>query len=104
MPVAMISTRTSPCFGPSRSTSTISSGCLAAKATAARVFMSRSPEFRALCREKAPYPTADARIVVGPVERDHGGAGIGHAVMALGDQRLGEGGREFRMELKRYRR
>src|SRR6476659_6147473 len=40
MPVAMISTSTSPCFGPSRSTSTISRGCLAAKATAARVFMS----------------------------------------------------------------
>src|SRR6476646_9117282 len=40
MPVAMISTSTSPALGPSRSTSTISSGCLGAKATAARVFMS----------------------------------------------------------------
>src|SRR4051794_32557901 len=39
MPVALISTRTSPTFGPSRSTSTISSGLLASKATAARVFI-----------------------------------------------------------------
>src|SRR3954469_12471758 len=39
MPVAMISTSTSPAFGPSRSSSTISSGCLAAKAIAARVFI-----------------------------------------------------------------
>src|SRR5450631_1594134 len=39
MPVAMISTRTSPAFGPSRSSSTISSGFLAWKATAARVFI-----------------------------------------------------------------
>src|SRR5580698_7151849 len=42
MPVALISTRTSPAFGPSRSSSTISSGFLAAKATAARVFISYS--------------------------------------------------------------
>src|SRR5215813_7609430 len=40
MPVALISTRTSPAFGPSRSTSTISSGFLASNATAARVFIS----------------------------------------------------------------
>src|ERR1700761_7279850 len=39
MPVALISTRTSPAFGPSRSSSTISSGFLASKATAARVFI-----------------------------------------------------------------
>src|SRR5579863_1267723 len=39
MPVALISTRTSPAFGPSRSSSTISSGFLASNATAARVFM-----------------------------------------------------------------
>src|SRR5215469_6269794 len=39
MPVALISTRTSPAFGPSRSSSTISSGFFASKATAARVFM-----------------------------------------------------------------
>src|SRR5258708_15099138 len=42
MPVALISTRTSPAFGPSRSSSTISSGFLAAKATAARVFIPNS--------------------------------------------------------------
>src|SRR6478752_3703674 len=52
MPVALISTRTSPTFGPSRSTSTISSGFLASKATAARVFIlsssnsSRAPRTR----------------------------------------------------------
>src|SRR6476620_1842358 len=39
MPVALISTRTSPAFGPSRSSSTISSGFFAWKATAARVFI-----------------------------------------------------------------
>src|SRR5690606_15468166 len=38
-PVALISMRTSPALGSSRSTSTISSGLPAAKATAARVFM-----------------------------------------------------------------
>src|SRR5678815_3593186 len=43
MPVAMISTKTSPAFGPSRSTSTISSGFFASNATAARVFMSSGP-------------------------------------------------------------
>src|SRR6185312_10135446 len=39
MPVALISTSTSPALGPSRSSSTISSGFFASKATAARVFM-----------------------------------------------------------------
>src|SRR5918993_3406940 len=39
IPVAMISTSTSPALGPSRSSSTISSGCLGAKATAALVFI-----------------------------------------------------------------
>src|SRR5215469_4317497 len=43
MPVALISTRTSPVFGPSRSSSTISSGFFASKATAARVFMILNP-------------------------------------------------------------
>src|SRR5439155_21442164 len=40
MPVALISTSTSPSRGPSRSTSTISSGLAFSKATAARVFIS----------------------------------------------------------------
>src|SRR6185503_18361169 len=39
MPVARISTRTSPAFGPSSSTSTTSSGLPAAQAIAARVFI-----------------------------------------------------------------
>src|SRR3977135_2576028 len=42
MPVALISTRTSPAFGPSRSSSTISSVFFAPNATAARVFMLNS--------------------------------------------------------------
>src|ERR1700753_3519457 len=48
IPVALISTRTSPAFGPSRSSSTISSGFLASKATAARVFISGSLVYTAL--------------------------------------------------------
>ena len=43
MPVALISTSTSPALGPSRSTSMISSGFPAATATAARVFMGYPP-------------------------------------------------------------
>src|SRR4029079_4155557 len=39
MPVAFISTRTSPAFGPSSSSSMISSGFVASDATAARVFI-----------------------------------------------------------------
>src|ERR1700729_1934555 len=43
MPVALISTRTSPAFGPAKSTVTISSGLPAAVATAALVFMLQYP-------------------------------------------------------------
>ena len=42
IPVALISTSTSPAFGPSRSSSTISSGFFASNATAARVFILNS--------------------------------------------------------------
>ncbi len=41
-PVALISTSTSPAFGPSSSTSSITSGLPASYATAARVFMETS--------------------------------------------------------------
>src|SRR6187402_862165 len=51
MPVAMISTSTSPAFGPSRSSSTISSGRFASNATAARVFIAVSPVLRAAAYE-----------------------------------------------------
>src|ERR1700712_419513 len=56
MPVALISTRTSPAFGPSRSSSTISSGFLASNATAARVFMCFSPNIllEPVAREQIP--------------------------------------------------
>src|SRR5215813_6766735 len=46
IPVALISISTSPAFGPSRSTSMISSGFPAATATAARVFMVTPPHDR----------------------------------------------------------
>src|SRR3954463_6059274 len=102
MPVAMISTNTSPAFGPSRSTSTISSGCLGAKATAARVFIVQlSPDVSRLCLQEPPYPTADALIVVRRVERSDRRVGLVHPVVAHLDQRLGESRREFRMELER---
>src|SRR6476659_1933985 len=104
MPVALSSTSTSPAFGPSRSTSTISSGFFASNATAARVFMRGSPLACCLCLQEAPYPRRDARIVVRRVERRDRPVRIGHAVMTLLDQRLGEGGREFRVELERDRR
>src|SRR5258708_6784355 len=52
MPVALISTRTSPVFGPSRSISMISSGFFASKATAARVFI-----FSFLSRSSTPLDT-----------------------------------------------
>src|SRR3954451_10285373 len=42
MPVALISIRTSPALGPSRSSSMISSGFFASNATAARVFIVNS--------------------------------------------------------------
>ena len=58
MPVAMISTSTSPAFGPSRSSSTISSGCLASKATAARVFMVVSS---LLCASPCHLPRPSAK-------------------------------------------
>src|SRR5262249_3010866 len=101
----MISTSTSPALGPSRSTSTISSGCLGAKATAARGFMSRSPlgGSRRLCLEEAPYPTGYALIVVGRIERCDRRFRVRHDIVALLDQRLGEVRREFRMELERDR-
>ena len=40
-------------------------------------------------------------IVIGPVQRGDGGVGIGNAVIAFCDQRLGEGWFELRMELER---
>src|SRR5207253_2143494 len=107
MPVAMISTSTSPALGPSMSTSTISSGCLGAKATAARVFMVppnySSPRqtgggnrFR-LCLQEAPYPTSNPFIVVRRVQRSDRRLRIWNDVVAHLDQRLRERGREFRM-------
>src|SRR3954462_15852170 len=102
MPVAMISTNTSPAFGPSRSTSTISSGCLGAKATAARGFIVQPPpDVPRLCLQEPPYPTADALIVVRRVERSDGRLGLVHPAVAHLAQRLRESGGEFRMELER---
>src|SRR3984957_12463420 len=70
MPVALISTRTSPAFGPSRSSSTISSGFFASNATAARVFILCSCyalQHRKTCRhlrtlvDDFPTPSFDPR-------------------------------------------
>ena len=114
MPVAMISTSTSPAFGPSRSSSTISSGCLAAKAIAARVFMGAwlpSCGFGfaaaynvcgALRKRLIHSPTRC--IVVGRVQRGDGGVRARDAVAAAVVERAGEGGRHFRVELEGDRR
>src|SRR6476469_381230 len=106
MPVAMMSTSTSPRFGPSRSTSTISSGFLASNATAARVFMLSvsSVSCERLCLQKAPDPTADACIVVRRVERGDRRIRLRYDVVPLLDQRLGERRREFGMKLEGDRR
>src|SRR5690349_14636879 len=88
MPVAMISTSTSPCFGPSRSTSTISKGCLAAKATAARVFIFIIPQSisPAPCHRKWHGPMLKA-MQGSELQGRHalitgGGTGIGAAAAA----------------------
>src|SRR5215217_2878088 len=62
MPVALISMSTSPALGPSRSTSTISSGLPAAKATAARVFMEilLGHDLRIVWHDRAPATTLGA--------------------------------------------
>src|SRR4051794_15615631 len=65
MPVAFTSIRTSPSRGPARSSSTISSGFWAAKATAARVFMTVSGSMSAsLCA--APARRSISASVSGP--------------------------------------
>src|SRR5437762_3939474 len=84
IPVAMISTSTSPAFGPSRSTSTISSGCLGAKATAARVFMSRCPQNGMRLAIATGIPFGQDECMGRELEGRHalitgGGTGIGAA-------------------------
>src|SRR5690606_18384187 len=76
IPVALISIRTSPAFGPSRSTSTISSGFPAWNATAARVFMARF----SLIDSRARFGTAVAigQPPVVPHERSEYRAGPRH--------------------------
>src|SRR5690606_25364505 len=81
MPVAMISTSTSPAFGPSRSSSTISRGCLAAKATAARVFISGSLLVDSCNYHAAPHGVFAAPIPAPPLARvlgRHFGVRIAH--------------------------
>src|SRR5690242_5690918 len=60
MPVALISTSTSPAFGPSSSSSTISSGFFASKATAARVFIPGST-FVLRCRTNSSCAPSSER-------------------------------------------
>src|SRR3954471_5469834 len=67
MPVAFISTRTSPAFGPSRSSSTISRGFLASNATAARGFLWFFPHILVepvLQREQ--FPLVPEHLLGGP--------------------------------------
>src|SRR5665213_3239926 len=73
MPVALSSTSTSPARGPSRSSSTISSGLAASKATAARVFMDGL-----LCGDQVNlgpilevYRLQIANAILGDVVTDH---------------------------------
>src|SRR6478735_6667696 len=63
-PVALISTSTSPALGPSRSTSSITSGLPAAYATAARVFMRR---------KVGPVRAAQLGLKTAVVERERAG-------------------------------
>src|SRR5215475_12962636 len=111
MPVALISTRTSPAFGPSRSTSTISSGFLASNATAARVFIPGSSfalqARQGHCCAARPASSASSLLVhagifgpstgfrlvflaLGPIPPglDRAGAVFGHDV--LGNERDGK--------------
>src|SRR6478735_9603046 len=64
MPVALISTRTSPAFGPSRSSSTISSGFFASKATAARVFIVNSSKFSRRAQTFRSRPCSKRSLLV----------------------------------------
>src|SRR5205085_4361962 len=59
MPVALISTSTSPAFGASRSTSTISSGFFASNATAARVFIPGSTFDLRCCTNSSCAPAPE---------------------------------------------
>src|SRR5262245_32370120 len=89
MPVAMISTSTSPALGPSRSSSTISSGCLASKATAARVFIGKFLLLPARLPLLRPWAKQGKREgVMGWADGRHalitgGGSGIGAATARL---------------------
>src|SRR5882757_8765748 len=80
MPVALISTRTSPAFGPSRSSSTISSGFLASKATAARVFIR---EFPSHSQERKTVHPRSASSFLSPAGIFRLGVGVGF-VFVLG--------------------
>src|SRR5665213_268640 len=75
MPVALISTRTSPALGPSRSTSTISSGFFASNATAARVFILNSPY--AVQHRKTSHHPRCAHSRLSPKSFDSCTAGFG---------------------------
>src|ERR1700733_14756142 len=92
MPVALISTRTSPALGPSRSSSMISSGFFASNATAARVFILCSCcALRKTCRHPRyavhdfPTPSFDPRAA------GFGGFGGLRLVFMLGWTTAGNG-------------
>ena len=101
MPVAMISTSTSPCLRPfevdlddlERLLGREGDGGAGLHESVLLLFAPPMPQ-------EAPYPTRNALIVVRRVERGDRGVRVGHHVVALLDQRLGEFRREFRMELE----
>src|SRR3546814_15411033 len=72
----MISTSPSPAFGPSRSSSTISSGFFASNATAARVFMAVSFSHAQSGKERG-----NARCPILPVAKGRGEGGRREAVV-----------------------
>src|SRR5690554_3502199 len=76
--VWVIFTSTSPFFGPSRSSSTISSGFPASNATAARVFMGGTPAIT-VCGGAAPC-AAMALLEIGTDQTRH----LGNAGVAIG--------------------
>src|SRR5690606_32842814 len=87
--VWVIFTSTSPCFGPSRSSSTICSGLPGSKATAARVFMGGSCNGGGVCRADAAARPPGIRVSGSPEVRADQAGHLGDALGALG---VGAGG------------
>src|SRR5665213_420674 len=93
MPVALISSKTSPALGPSRSTSTISSGFFASNATAARDFILNSP-LRSATPQTLPSSATLAHSRLRSFDSctaGFGGGGGGRLVFVVGRTAAGDG-------------